>query len=76
MTDPARRRTDKTYVVGTHEFQYPGAGDALPPGGAKVHLLTVGGICVDGQWRDGQGFLGWAPLPRRNKEKEKAIGIV
>lgn len=52
------------------EYRYPGAGDPRPPGGAAVLLLTVGGICVRGYWSDDRGFLGWAPMPGRNREKE------
>jgi hypothetical protein len=61
------------YLAGDREFLYPAAGDPSPPGGAKVHLLTPGGICVDGGWKS--GFLGWASLPRRNKEKERLLKV-
>lgn len=62
----------REYVAGGDAFNYPAAGDAAPPGGAKVLLLTRDGICVVGQWRGGGDFLGWAPLPRRNRNKEAA----
>jgi hypothetical protein len=62
----------KSYVVGQHEFLYPLAGDPCPPGGAKVHLLSPGGICVDGPWNP-KVYHGWCPLPRRNYDKERAI---
>lgn len=52
-------------------YRYPGAGDPLPPGGAKTLLLTDTGICVSGCWRDDGHFLAWAPMPRRNHDKEK-----
>lgn len=65
----------KGYEVGEHEFFYPGVGDPRPPGGAKVHLLTVGGICVDGAWTDDGRYIGWSGLPHRNKEKEARLGI-
>lgn len=61
------------YVAGGDAFLYPGAGDERPPGGAKVLLLTQGGICVIGQWKDKSDLLGWAPLPKRDKEKEKLL---
>ena len=51
-------------------FRYPGAGDPLPPGGAEVHLLTRGGICVRGTWRSDGRYMGWCPLPKRDKTKE------
>jgi hypothetical protein len=63
----------KDYVAGAPPFLYPLAGDPLPPGGAKVLLLTKGGICVSGSWNDSGAFLGWAPLPKRNREKEACM---
>lgn len=69
MAEPVR-----SYVAGkVDEYLYPGVGDKPPPGGADVHLLTVGGICVRGTWVNDGRFLGWAPLPKRNKEKEQAL---
>lgn len=64
----------KEYVAADDvSYRYPGAGDPRPPGGAKVLLLTVGGVCVTGSWSDDGRFLAWAPLPKRNKEKEKSL---
>lgn len=63
----------KGYVAGGAPFNYPGAGDEKPAGGAKVLLLTIGGICVVGQWSDSGSYLGWAPLPKRDREKEERI---
>lgn len=61
---------EKGYVADkSNEYRYPAAGDELPPGGAKVLLLTRGHVCTTGTWGD-PFFIGWAPLPRRNKEKE------
>lgn len=64
----------KDYVAGGEAFMYPGAGDAKPPGSAKVLLLTVGGVCIVGQWRlvdvEAGYIIGWAPLPKRDREKE------
>lgn len=54
-------------------YLYPGAGDARPPGGAKVLLLTKGGMCATGPWSNDGRFLGWAPLPKRNKIKEAQL---
>lgn len=51
-------------------YRYPGAGDPAPPSGAKVLLLTKHGICVTGPWHGDGRFLAWAPLPRRNDDKE------
>ena len=36
------------------------------PLSAKVQLLTEGGVAVYGQYSPGtNGYLGWAPLPKR-----------
>lgn len=58
------------YVAGGSTFLYPATGDPAPPGGAKVLLLTLGGICIIGQWGTAYDCIGWAPLPKRDKEKE------
>jgi hypothetical protein len=64
----------KTYVVDkSYPFLYPEAGDPSPGLGMKVQLLTVGGVCVTGHWVHGGGFIGWAPLPCRDIEKEAKI---
>jgi len=62
--------TAKGYVAGGQPFLYPKVGDPSPPGGAKVLLLTKGGICTTGAWSPDGRFLGWAPLPSRDKTKE------
>lgn len=63
-----------TYVAGkVDEYLYPGLGDAKPPGGADVHLLTIGGICVRGCWNDDGRYLGWAPMPKRNHAREEEL---
>ena len=59
-------QTAKGYVAGELGYVYPELGEALPPGGAKVLLLTNGGICVSGIWSDRYGFLAWSPMPRRS----------
>lgn len=68
MTDASR------HYMATKEtlFLYPGAGDPKPPGGAQVLLLTIGGICVRGTWGS-KSFIGWHPLPGRDKEKESRL---
>lgn len=63
----------KPYFADGDAFQYPRAGDPKPPGGAKVLLLTAGGVCTLGQWDDNGFFLGWAPLPKRDKAKEALL---
>lgn len=61
------------HIDGFPEYQYPLAGDAKPPGGSKVLLLTQGHICVTGCWADDGRYLAWAPLPPRNKAKEQIV---
>lgn len=44
--------------------------------GATVLLLTIGGVIARGHWGNtslGQYYLGWAPLPRRNRRREDEI---
>lgn len=57
------------------EFRYPAAGDATPPIGATVQILTKGGTCIIGTWKEHRHFIGWAPFPKRNKDKERLIGV-
>lgn len=54
------------------EYLYPKAGDPEPRKGAKVQLLTIGGVHNTGPW-DGENNIGWLPLPKRNREKEEKI---
>lgn len=68
---------EKKYVSGVaDEYLYPALGDPKPPGGADVHLLTEGGVCVRGQWRDNGKFVAWAPFHKRNKAKEAALAAL
>lgn len=53
-------------------YRYPGAGDESPRAG-DVWLLTKGGICVRGTWVDDGRFIGWCPLPQRDKQKEQLL---
>ena len=54
---------DKAAVVDRDYFWRP---LETCPLGAKVQLLTLGGIAVYGQYHRGaKGYLGWAPLPKR-----------
>jgi hypothetical protein len=66
--------SEQKYQAGGAEYFYPAAGDPAPTGGAKVLLLTIGGICVLGAWSStAKDLLGWAPLPKRNREKEQCV---
>ena len=63
-------KTYPEYLAGGCEYLYPAAGDEAPTPGAKVQLLTIGGIHTSGAW-DPTFCVGWYPLPKRNPEKEK-----
>lgn len=65
--------TDQKYQAGGPEYLYPEAGDEAPLRGAKVQLLSCGGVHMNGPWRDNGDYLGWLPLPKRNREKEDLI---
>lgn len=56
------------YIAGNAEYRYPAAGDEPAQLGAKCLILTKGGVCVIGMW--GDDAVAWAPLPKRNREKE------
>lgn len=65
--------TDYQAGIEGGEYLYPGAGDPAPRKGAKVQLLTVGGIHTTGPWDDDGFYIGWLPLPKRNKDKEDLV---
>jgi hypothetical protein len=54
-------------------FRYPAGGDEPAPLGAKVQILTEGGICIHAIWQDDSGFIAWAPLPKRDHEREAKL---
>lgn len=56
----------KEYVAGVAAYAYPGLGEEVPPGGAKVLLLTKGCICTTGTWSNDGRYLAWSPLPRES----------
>lgn len=64
--------TDYQAGVEGGEYLYPRAGDPEPRKGAKVQLLTIGGIHTTGPW-DAENNVGWLPLPKRNRQKEDVI---
>jgi hypothetical protein len=41
-----------------------------PPRGVKLLLLTKGGVCIIGTWKDGD-FDEWFPLPSRSRYSTK-----
>lgn len=58
------------HVDGDAVYRYPSAGDDHAPLSTKCLLLTIGGVCVVGTWNDND-CIAWAPLPKRNKDKER-----
>ena len=48
-----------------------------PADSGKCLLLTIGLIAVVGHWSGdyGQAFVAWMPLPKRDKELERALGV-
>jgi hypothetical protein len=66
-------RDSDSYLSGIADYRYPEAGDPLPPGGAKVLLLTKHGICVTGPWTSDKRYIAWSPLPKRDRRKEAMI---
>lgn len=45
--------------------------------GAKVFLLTKGGVATTGNWTGAYGefFIAWCPMPKRNKQRERELGL-
>lgn len=64
---------ERQYVAGGDTYLYPHTGDPKPPGGAKVMLLTKGGVCIVGNWSDDGSVIGWGPLLRRDMTKEATL---
>lgn len=63
----------KVITAAVSTWRYPHAGDGYPPGGAKVWLLTRGGVAVTGPWTSDGRYLAWAPMPRRDRAKEAVL---
>lgn len=61
--------TQIPHIAGNAEYRYPAAGDEPCPRGTKCLILTRYGICTIGVW--GDDAIAWAPLPKRNLEKER-----
>ncbi len=47
-------------------------------GDSKMLLLNLGGVAIIGNWYGelGEHFLAWCPLPKRDKQLERALGLV
>ena len=61
-----------SYQAGGTPFFYPDAGDPAPERGAKVNILTIGGISTTGAW-DPEYCIGWAPLNSRDRVREELV---
>ncbi len=67
-------RSAKGYLASaTPEWSYPEAGDEPAPLGTMIQLLNSGGSSTKGQWTTGSNFIAWAPLLKRNRDKERLI---
>ena len=62
----------KGYQAGGTPFLYPDLGEEAPTKGAKVNLLTIGGISTTGPW-DPEFCIGWAPLNSVDQSKVDRI---
>lgn len=45
---------------------------------AKVQLLTTGAVATYGHWvgKYGEFFVAYCPLPKRDRAKEKELGVL
>lgn len=65
----------KNYAVSNRKWLYPPK--HMPPTGVKLHLLTIGGISVHGNWSWQGGFVAWQYLFKRDEAEEtKAINFI
>jgi hypothetical protein len=48
---------------------------SMPTRRCKTLLLTIGGICLTGDWQGalGEYYLAWAPMPKRDHELERKL---
>jgi len=58
----------KTYAAGEVVWIYPQ--DESPPRGVKLHILQQGGVSIQSQWYEDQGFMAFQRMFRRDHEKE------
>lgn len=66
---------DNEVVTGTQEEMYYRY--STPPNTEKkLILLTTGMVATLGPWGKGLGVVAWCPLPKRNKDIEKELGLI
>lgn len=75
MTGSIPKVSSKGYFAESEtEYFYPELdGEPKAPLGAKVIMLNEGGVAFYACGCAPLAMLPWAPLPRRNKEKERLI---
>ena len=59
----------KSHIAGVAAWRLPDV--ERPPGGAKILLLTPGGVCVIGPWDD--WCIAWSPLPDVTPEVKQRL---
>lgn len=55
-------------------WHYPANGEPAPKG-ELVQLLTIGGVQVQGIWRDNGCYIAWAKNLVRDVELERRLGL-
>lgn len=65
MSNPETITTDEIHFIYTPP----------PNREKKVILLNTGGVAFMGRWGNGEGVIGWHPLPKRNKKLEEELGL-
>lgn len=59
----------KTYASGEIVWIYPQ--DEQPPVGVKLHILQEGGVSIQSQWYENQGFMAFQRMFKRDHCKEE-----
>jgi hypothetical protein len=62
-------KAGKPYAPGEIVWIYPQ--DEQPPAGTKLHILQEGCVSIQGQWREGEGFMAWQRMFKRDHAKER-----
>jgi hypothetical protein len=62
------------YQAGEPGWVYPDLGEPVPErSDAKVHLLAISGLCIQGHWTGDPFYIAWSPLPKRDRKKEALV---
>lgn len=67
-------KSNEPVITGKDEWRY----EVAPRTDAKVLLLTTGATQTSGNWNGAYGeyYVAWYPLPKRNKRREKELGVL